>query len=428
MMAARVGWDSPADWSFSLILVLIYIASIPFGLSIAAGPLNLLRVTIAAAVIGVAIIRITAGASPWRSHPSALWLAVLAMPYLVSMMTARDPAIALQAGFSAGLGALLAMTVHTVCPTAARWRIALTALTAIGAVAGLYALATAGSVQAQFSGASALFGRPVGIFTDPNQLGTFSAVLLMLAWAQVLGAKTTPERLLAAGCALVSGANLMMSFSRGAWLGAALGACLLLFVTIRLHFKAVVTGAAIAATVGIPVLLVIVPSTVQLIAERVLSIFDPTSNPNDNRIFIYREAYDQILQRPLFGQGPGNFTQASYLAGKSIGSVNAEHSHNLILQISSETGLLSLAAFAIFVLSLARRTWRAWKELAESEAMLLLGLVAALLAVFGQGMVDFTLGNPILFYLVWTIIGVLFAATHRSRSQPRSVLNEGVFQ
>ena len=54
----------------------------------------------------------------------------------------------------------------------------------------------------------------------------------------------------------------------------------------------------------------------------------------------------------------------------------------------------------------------------------MLALACSLVAVVGQGLVDFTFRNPVLLMLTWLLVGLLFAATaprhsHDADVQPR---------
>ncbi|AMT95085.1 hypothetical protein A2T55_16345 [Brevibacterium linens] len=421
-------WGGSLRWSSAFAVLLVSVAALPLGLLFSVGPLDFIHVIVSVAIVVSALSRIGFGTAPWRWHPSATWLFALLIIYLASMVTARDQLIAAHTILISVLGGLLALTVHSICDSAARWRILLTVLVAVGSLVAVYGFATGGAVQTQAAGAGALSGRAVGVFTDPNQLGTFSAAMMMVAWGLALGTRIWQLRSLAIACAVLSAMSLIVSFSRGAWLGALAGTVVLIVVTVKYHRKMSLQILVFTAAVGIPVSLAAAPQIVTLVSERLSSILEPGSNPNDNRPFIYREAFRQVLQHPLLGQGPGNFPATSQLAERIGTAVEAVHAHNLLLQVASEAGLIAVAVLIAFVAGLARRTQRAWTMLPRSEAVVVLGLACALLSVLVQGIVDYTLGNPILYYLVWAIIGALFAVTQRVETMSKSLTSERTMQ
>lgn len=408
--------QSGIRWSWPFAVLLGAVVLLPFGVSLSVGPFDLVHLSVMAVIAATGLARAANGLPPLRWHPCAGWLLLLVALQLVSMTTARDPMVAVRSVFTTVLGVMLALTVHTLCTTPGRWRALLTTLVTVGGAAGIYGMSTISGLEAQFSGAGALSGRADGVFNQPNQLGTFSAITLMISWAQVLGARSRPERWLAVVCGALSGANLLLSFSRGAWLGAGLGAVVLMIVMIRHHRRLFLSVTAALGVVVVPATLLLAPQLSALAVERFASILEPDSNPDDKRPFIFREAYRQIVERPLLGQGPGNFVPASLMAERSSSSIDVFHAHNIVLHVAAEGGLFAVAALAAFALSLSWQSWQMYKSLPGPEGTLGLGLVCALLAVIGQGLVDYTLGNPILFYLLWIVIGGLLAATNRKTS------------
>ncbi|MEW1987586.1 O-antigen ligase family protein [Brevibacterium casei] len=413
-------------WSPAFSILLAAVALLPLGLTFSVGPLPLIHFVVVLAVAVAVMARIASGRAPWLWHPSAVWLLVLLVIYLMSTMAARDPAVALRTVFIATLGAALAMTVRSLCSSAQRWRILIAVLVSMGLFVSVFGFATSGSIETQSSGANALTGRAVGVFTDPNQLGTFSAVMVMIAWALALAATTWPLRLLGFLCAGLSAASLLVSFSRGAWMGAAVAAIPLIVVTFRYHLKWSLRITALLVGIGVPVAAVFAPQMWTLVTGRLLSILEPGSNPNDNRPFIYREAYRQILERPLLGQGPGNFTLESITADRVGTAVEAAHAHNLFLQVASEAGIVAAFALLAFGVGLAWRAWRMRAAVSQSDAVLGLGLICAIVAIAVQGMVDYTLGNPILYYLVWIVLGALMAITQPSQGSEHHCVNERI--
>lgn len=425
-MTGLTDWQNRVRWSLPFVVLLVFAATLPLGDSLSFGVVNLVHVTLMIVVLVGATARISAGLVPLRWHPSAPWLMLFGVVHLVSLMTARDPAVALRSVVTGGMGIALAFTVHALCTTVDRRNALMTVLVGMGIVAGLYGVTTMGSLETQFAGAGALSGRAEGVFNQPNQLGSFSAIMLMLGWSHLLGAKTRVEKGIAAACTVLSVVNLVVSFSRGAWLGALLGAVLLTIVSLRFYRRWFLRSMAAVLAIGIPTVLIIVPQVIVLMGERLATIAEPSSNPDDKRPFIYDEALRQILQRPILGQGPGNFEPTSIMAERSGASLDIMHSHSLFLQIAVGGGLIAVAAFLLLAASLTRQFWIVWRQASEDEAVPALGLVCALLTVIGQGMGDFTLGNPILFYLVWTIVGALLAATDRRHGSLRNATGEGL--
>jgi O-antigen ligase len=116
-----------------------------------------------------------------------------------------------------------------------------------------------------------------------------------------------------------------------------------------------------------------------------------------------------IKDAPLLGLGYGQFSErsAKYFSNDASKYVTATAPHNIFLFLATETGLISLAAFLLFILKLARAFFRS--EMTTESALfssLLLGFVFI-------GFCDF---SPILFQqgkLMFFLICALYAANAR---------------
>jgi O-antigen ligase len=136
-----------------------------------------------------------------------------------------------------------------------------------------------------------------------------------------------------------------------------------------------------------------------------------TLSPYDGRGDIYREAWREIRDAPLTGQGPAGFSVASARADSESATVHAAHAHNLALTWTAETGFPGLILILGFVTALAvtaRRTGRFARSSGDPhDHAIVAGVAAGLLAVFVQGAVDYTLRNAVVWMTLWALIGVL---------------------
>src|SRR5207302_2620905 len=104
----------------------------------------------------------------------------------------------------------------------------------------------------------------------------------------------------------------------------------------------------------------------------------------------------------------------------------ADHAHNILLTFAAEEGVpaaLFLVALSIhlgFVTSRARR--RLTRARRPADAAVVSGLAAALLAVMGQGLVDYTLRNSVILTTVFLVIGLLAAMGRLADQAPLGAL------
>ncbi|WP_460835852.1 O-antigen ligase family protein [Nocardioides hungaricus] len=215
-------------------------------------------------------------------------------------------------------------------------------------------------------------GGPIG---DPNDFGFFLLAAVPLA----VGLRPTARRRwlydLAVALLIVA---ILGTLSRGALLGVvAAGAVALVAGMVRLRAVAGIGVLAAAATAAV---VVAVPGLVTLSLSQKGYVADQNV---DERLGLWQAAAQMTLERPLLGQGPGAFAQeqARYLTAPPMDVTRPlDVAHNTWLEISSELGLLGLAAFAAILVAAylqARRAHRAGDPLGAGVCAALVGCAVA---------------------------------------------------
>jgi O-antigen ligase len=173
----------------------------------------------------------------------------------------------------------------------------------------------------------------------------------------------------------IGGATLLLTFSRSAWLGAAIGLGLLIFL-LRRHRSRRVLAISVSSLILIILLaitfgpLVLDRLTAARSALETSSVFE--------RLDLAQAAVKLIAARPLTGVGIGNFEIESrvWLAA----STPSGRVHNVPLLIASELGLPGLGIWLIgvgWLLSSSFRTYRrsgsaVWPAVAVSSIVAML--------------------------------------------------------
>jgi putative inorganic carbon (hco3(-)) transporter len=302
-----------------------------------------------------------------------------------------------------------AFTIPTVCRNLRELRPLVLLLLAVGAVMCATSFGSASQLQATYNGAL-VNNRAVGVFHQPNELGTFSGMLLMLAIGVWFGARSYAERLLAFASAVIAVTALALTLSRGAWIGVMLAALLVIWLLPTARRATVILGiplVILAAGLGsfrTP------PPQLQILTERVQSISTPAANPYDDRPAIYREAIHVIETHPLLGVGPENFIVAATKAASDTQTVAPLHAHNFLMTVAAELGLPAAALLVGLTLSIGWRVRHAARLREPGARALTVGFGAALVVLLGQGVVDFTLRNPVIFTFVWSVLGMTLVA------------------
>lgn len=389
-------------------------ASFPVG-SVGA-PLGVVTLQAAeGAVMFIAVVvvlrRLAIGRTPLPFTPELYWAVALLAWMLLSLYSAIDETLAVKTFISFAGGLTFACVMLAVIRDAVDLRRVLAVLTGVTAFISATAL-TAGSAFESTHGGTQVEGRLEGAFDHPNQLGALCATAAPIAATLLIGTRRLTTRIAAAAAlALIFGA-LMLSLSRGAWLGAGL-AFLFLLVTLREARRLVAVLAIPMVVIGVVVWTAAAQRPeITIIGERARSF--TTLSPYDERDQIWAEAVREIKEDPATGQGPGSFPVASLRAGTQGASVQAVHAHNIWLNWGAEVGLPAVLFVTGFAVSLVVATRRAGRlALARGQPrdrVLVFGVAAALVAVAGQGVVDYPLTNPVVHLTVWGLIGALLAA------------------
>jgi len=291
-------------------------------------------------------------------------------------------------------------------------------LVLVGLVACAAGLQSASSLEAVNSGQT-VNNRLQGTFTEPNQFGSFSAMVLVLSIGLYFAARTRGERWGGLVTGLVALAALGLSLSRGAWIGTTLA--LLLFMFFVPHTRARLLALAVPVVLVGTTFAVLAPDRpeVQVVQARVSTFGDVEGNPYDRRPYIWAEGRREVAERPLLGWGPGQFPVVSVRSASNASTVSAQHAHDVLLTVAAEIGLLGaalLVGFTLHLLGILRRGLAA--AASTSSRTLLAGIGCAPAVIVGQGIVDFELRNAVIFTMLAVLVGLLLVSDRDAAASP----------
>ena len=185
---------------------------------------------------------------------------------------------------------------------------------------------------------------------------TIMAPVIVLLWVSAItgiGTSTRGRRVLVVVSSLLALVAVILSGTRGAWLGLAAGLFvvgLALVVQQRARLRALVPtrrayGFGLGLLVlGVGVLVVLGP----LVLERL------TSTGDGGRVYYLETALRMFRAAPLLGQGPGNWA-ARRLSFSEAGEpdIYVPHPHNVYALTLAESGVVGIAAGAVALLAVA---------------------------------------------------------------------------
>jgi O-antigen ligase len=236
------------------------------------------------------------------------------------------------------------------------------------------------------------FMRAYGHFAQPNPFAGYLGLTLPLAYAltleaadvwrlgairaqaglQRIVAHSLPIMASAAAFALMSMA-MVMSWSRGGWVGAAAA---LLVITVLRSRRALITASAIGLLLAYLLLLggaqYLPPSLVQRFSDFMPYLAGVDLNAvqvtNANWAVIERMAHWQaalgmFTDHPWLGVGMGNYPLAypQYAVGRWQDPLG--HAHNYYLNVAAEAGVVGLSAYLVLCGACLLQAWRVVRRL-----------------------------------------------------------------
>ncbi len=249
---------------------------------------------------------------------------------------------------------------------------------------------------------------------NPNMLGQYLTMIIPLGGAKLLAAKDWRRRLWYLACCGVMCVCMILTFSRGAWLG-------LLFAG-AIFFIAFEPRLLVLVPVGLAALYVVLPDTV---VSRFTSIGNMTDRSTSYRVSIWLGTLAMLRDGYwLTGIGPGedafNSVYPFYCYHESV----AHHSHNLFLQIVCDAGIAELAVFLWVLLRYFRTLGGALLRGMEDRASRLLTIAFASGAVgfLVQAMTDYSFYNYRVMFLFWSYLALGLASARRDRLAEGGIL------
>lgn len=293
---------------------------------------------------------------------------------------------------------------------------------------------------------SSIGRRAVGTLENPNMFGEYLILIIPIAVGMLIGRGEGLRRIPAFFCIGIMGVCLILTWSRGAWLGLIFAALLFLFMWHRRSVWVVLAGIAC-----IPILPMILPAS---IVSRFTSIGNMTDSSTSYRVYIWRATINMIEDNLTTGIGIGEGAwDRLYPLYSYLGVEAAPHSHNLYLQIWLELGVIGLLVFIVFLFllyqsgltlfsrlsgdselstpdlsgSLLRQNLSEGtditREMNRSKTQLRLSTAAPLCGVFAvlvQGMTDYAWYNYRLYLMFWLVCGLASAYARNGSSQIRT--------
>lgn len=250
------------------------------------------------------------------------------------------------------------------------------------------------------------FLRAYGTFGQPNPYAGYLSFSLSLLGGMLIGAVRQgrggkfPLSFKVSVCAfLVILAAILMSFSRGAWLGVFVALCVMGVIASRRflsYLVALLSIVTLLLTLGAFQLLPAAALQRLSVVTENFTLFDarevmltPENWAIVERMANWQATWEMFLSKPILGVGIGNFSLFYPTYALPQWDVPTPHAHNFYLNLLAESGILGVAGYLAFLIgffifagrALSRSVAKETNESIVSPKGIILGVIGAMVAL-----------------------------------------------
>ncbi len=291
--------------------------------------------------------------------------------------------------------------------------------------------------------------RAYGTFEQPNPFGGYLGLLLPLAYAIVLtgwreawGALRqgilwpSAQWLLALLTGFVMLAALVMSWSRGALVGAVGGAIWVGLSLGRKVWIVLVIGTLVLALLGADILALLPTGMIERAVDafRYVGIQDlaAVEVTDENfavieRVAHWDAAWRMFSMQPWLGVGTGQYAVVYPSVALPRWQYPLGHAHNYMLNVLAEGGLLGAIAYGAFTLAALVTAWRASRRTSGWRKGLALGTLGMMGHLLVHNLFD-NLYVHSMYLLVAMLLGIVVASSNTSLLKTRPEPSAGRFR
>jgi O-antigen ligase len=253
---------------------------------------------------------------------------------------------------------------------------------------------------------------------NPIIFSGYINIFFFITLGLFLGVDRLKYKLLMIPLLLTMSVALVLTFSRGGWIGFAIGLIFFFFIYSPKYILAIIP-ASIAVALMVP----------KEYFYRFLAIFDSRYSDISavsGRIWTTNNIFHIFPQHLFFGVGPGMYggevafkTSPSivYMEGIQGGAVPMQNTDNQFLQILVQQGLAGILAFLFFMGAVFYTGVAIYQKLDDRLLkMLALGITTSAVAFFIQGIFTDVLQFPQMSLIMFGLLGILISLLRIQRN------------
>jgi len=263
---------------------------------------------------------------------------------------------------------------------------------------------------------------------NPNLLAGYLLPAVVFSLVAVFVWQGWIKKALALTMFVVNTACLILTFSRGGWIGLVVAfltvmALLVYWWSIEMppFWRTWSLPIILGSLIGVLLLAVIFVEPVRL---RIVSIFaDRKDSSNNFRRNVWDAVFEMIRDRPIIGIGPGHGSFNKIYPLYQRPRYTALSAYSILLEITVETGFVGLAAFlwlVIVTFNTAFLQMQRFRKLRSADGFWLIGAIATMAGMLAHGTVDTVFYRPEVNSVWWLVVGLIasyYTYTPQDQSQ-----------
>lgn len=250
---------------------------------------------------------------------------------------------------------------------------------------------------------------------NPNLLAAYLLPAVVLSAAAIFAWQHWGAKVLAVTMFVVNSACLVLTFSRGGWIGFVVAGFVFLLLLVHWfsqYLPRFWRKLALPLVLGFSAAIVLgAVMTVEPLRDRVASMFAGREDSSNNfRLNVWAAVREMIRDRPILGIGPGNDAFNKVYPRYQRAGYTALSAYSVILEIAVETGIIGLTCFLWLLLVTLSQGWKRVQQLraaANPEGFWLMAAIATLVGMLCHGMVDTVWYRPQVSTLWWLMIALV---------------------
>ena len=273
---------------------------------------------------------------------------------------------------------------------------------------------------------SANLTRVYSYLGNPNLLAGYLIPAVSLSFAAIFTWQRWLPKALALTMFLVNSACLILTYSRGGWIGFLV--CIFVFLVLLVYWYSIQLPPkfrpwAMPALLGSSAMVVLLAILfVEPIRDRVASIFVGREDSSNNfRINVWSAVVEMIRDRPILGIGPGNDAFNKIYPLYQRPRFTALSAYSIFLEIAVETGVIGLLCFLwllVVTFNQGIEQIKRLREVSNSQGFWLIAAIAGISWMLAHGLVDTVWYRPQVITLWWLMVAII-----ASFSTPRQITN-----